>query len=86
MKRIVSFVMAAGMALSLAACGGAVSGASSTGASNGLIRFHDTCALCTELNSFAALADLPDSFKKQERNVVNAAISHVLHPVPSTFF
>ena len=30
MKRIVSFVMAAGMALSLAACGGAVSGASST--------------------------------------------------------
>ena len=50
------------------------------------MRFHDTSAFCTELKSFAALEDLTVSFVKQERNVVNAAISQRLHPAPRTFF
>ena len=53
---------------------------------SGLIRFQDTCALCTALNNFAALEDFVESLVKQEINVVNAAISHVRHPTPSTFF
>ena len=52
----------------------------------GLMRFHETSARCTALNSFAALEDLVAIFAKQERNVVNAAISHARQPVPSTFF
>ena len=50
------------------------------------MRFQDTSAFCTELKSFAALEDLTVSFVKQERNVVNAAMSQVFHPVPRTFF
>lgn len=50
-----------------------------------LMRFHETSAFCTELNSFATLEDLTTSFVKQERKVVNAAMSHVLQPEPSTF-
>ena len=38
------------------------------------------------MKSFAALEDLTVSFVKQERNVVNAAMSQVFHPVPRTFF
>ena len=53
---------------------------------SGLIRFHDTCALCTALNSFAALEDFTDSLTKQAKNVVKDAIVHAFHPVPSTFF
>ena len=53
---------------------------------SGLIRFHETSAFCTELNSFATLEDLTVSFVKQERNVVNAAISHALHPRPQNIF
>lgn len=41
-----------------------------TGFISGLIRFHETCALCTALNNFAALEDLTDSFVKQDKNVV----------------
>ena len=66
---------------------GASSGGSASGVFiSGLMRFQETSARCTALKSFAALADLVESFRKQERNVVNAAISHVLQPVPSTFF
>ena len=50
------------------------------------MRFHETCALCTALNSFAALEDLTDSLVKQDRDVVNAAMLHGCQPVPSTFF
>ena len=50
------------------------------------MRFHDTSAFCTALNSFAALDDLVDIFMKQDRKVVNAAMSHARQPVPSTFF
>ncbi len=50
------------------------------------MRFHDTSARCTELNSLAAFEDLVDIFMKQDRNVVNAAMSHRHQPVPSTFF
>ena len=53
---------------------------------SGRMRFHDTSAFCTELNSFAAFEDLTVSFVKHERNVVNAAIFHELQPLPSTFF
>ena len=64
-----------------------MSGGSGSGVfMSGLMRFHETSARCTALKSFAALADLVESFKKQERNVANAAISHVRQPVPSTFF
>ena len=49
------------------------------------MRFHETSARCTALKSFAALEDLTDSFMKQERKVVNAAMSHARQPVPSTF-
>ena len=49
------------------------------------MRFHDTSAFCTALNSFATLEDFTVSFVKQERKVVKAAMSHALHPVPSTF-
>ena len=49
------------------------------------MRFHETSAFCTELNSFATLEDLTTIFVKQERKVVNAAMSHVLQPEPSTF-
>ena len=50
------------------------------------MRFHETSAFCTELNSFATLDDLTVSLVKQERKVVNAAISHARQPVPRTFF
>ena len=50
------------------------------------MRFHETSARCTALNSLAALEDLVDIFTKQDRNVVNAAMSHARQPVPSTFF
>ena len=50
------------------------------------MRFHETSARCTALKSFAAFEDFVDIFMKQERNVVNAAISHARQPVPSTFF
>ena len=50
------------------------------------MRFHETSAFCTELNSFATLEDFTVSLVKQERNVVNAAISHAHHPEPRTFF
>ena len=50
------------------------------------MRFHDTSAFCTALNSLATLEDFTVSLVKQERNVVNAAISHAFQPVPSTFF
>ncbi len=51
---------------------------------SGLIRFHETCAFCTALNSFAAFEDLTDSLTKQDKKVVNAAMSQVLQPVPRT--
>ena len=50
------------------------------------MRFHDTCALWTALNSFAALEDLVASLVKQARNVVNSAMDQTVQPVPSTFF
>ena len=50
------------------------------------MRFHETSAFCTALNSFAALEDLTTSLVKQDRKVVKAAMSHALQPVPSTFF
>ena len=63
------------------------SGASVSGVRiSGLMRFHDTSAFCTALNSLATLEDFTVSLVKQERNVVNAAISQALQPVPSTFF
>ena len=49
------------------------------------MRFQETSAFCTALNSFAAFDDFTVSLVKQERNVVNAAISQACHPVPSTF-
>ena len=52
----------------------------------GWIRFQDTCALWTALNSFAALEDLVASLVKQARNVVNFAMDQTVQPVPSTFF
>ena len=33
----------------------------------GLMRFHETSAFCTALNSFAALEDFVAIFTKQER-------------------
>ena len=54
--------------------------------SKGLMRFQETCALCTALKSFAALEDFTESFTKHTRNVVNEAILHACQPVPSTFF
>lgn len=63
------------------------SGASGSGCFiSGLMRFHETSARCTKLKSLAAFEDLTDIFIKQERNVVNAAMSHARQPVPSTFF
>lgn len=56
-----------------------------TGFISGLIRFHETCALCTALNNFAALEDLTDSFVKQDKNVVKIAAVQTFQPVPSTF-
>ena len=53
---------------------------------SGLMRFHDTSAFCTELNSFATLEDFTVSFVKQDRKVVKAPMSHARQPVPSTFF
>lgn len=50
------------------------------------MRFHETSAFCTELNSLAPLEDLTVSFVKQDRKVVNAAMSQAFQPVPSTFF
>ena len=50
------------------------------------MRFQETSAFCTELNSLATLEDLTVSLVKQERKVVNAAMSHVFQPVPRTFF
>lgn len=50
-----------------------------------MIRFHETCALCTALKSFAALEDFTESFVKHDTNVVNVAMLHALQPVPSTF-
>ena len=50
------------------------------------MRFQETSARCTALNSFAALEDLVAILTKQERKVVIAAMSHARQPVPSTFF
>ena len=49
------------------------------------MRFHETCALCTALNSFAAPEDYVASFVKQDRKVVNAARSHAVQPFPAIF-
>ena len=46
------------------------------------MRRQDTCALCTALNSLAALEDLAASRVKQARKVVNTAISQLVQPVP----
>ena len=40
-------------------------------------RFHEICALWTELNSLADLLDFVASFKKQATYVVKMAIFHV---------
>ena len=37
------------------------------------------------INQLSFTEDLSDNFIKQARNVVNAAISQLFHPVPSTF-
>lgn len=50
------------------------------------MRFQDTFARCTALNSLAALEDLAAIRTKQNKNVVNAAMFQLCHPVPSTFF
>ena len=73
---------------SVTSCGaGIFSSASGSGDRiSGLMRFHETSAFCTALNSFATLEDLTVSLVKQERKVVNAAMSHDRQPVPSTFF
>ena len=63
------------------------SGSNSSGAFiSGRMRLHDTSAFCTALKSLATLEDFIVSLVKQERKVVKAAMFHVLHPVPSTFF
>jgi hypothetical protein len=49
-----------------------------------LILFHDTCALCTALNSFAACEDFLESFAKHDTYVAKIAISHSFQPVPRT--
>ena len=49
------------------------------------MRFQETWAFWTELNSFAALEVLTDSLVKQVRNAVNAAMSQLAQPVPATF-
>ena len=50
------------------------------------MRFQDTFARCTALNSLGALEDLAAIRTKQNKNVVNAAMFQLCHPVPSTFF
>ena len=52
----------------------------------GLIRFQETSAFCTALNSFATLEDFTTNLVKHERKVVSAAMSHALQPEPNTFF
>ena len=52
---------------------------------SGLMRFQETCALCTALNSFAAWEDFTESLIKQDKNVVNDATFHTFQPFPSTF-
>ena len=62
-------------------------GASSFGITiSGFMRFHETCALWTALNSLAAFDDLSASLVKHARNVANAATLHSRQPVPRTFF
>ena len=51
---------------------------------SGLMRPQDTWAFCTALNSFAAWEDLTANLPKQDKNVVNAAISQAAQPVPAT--
>lgn len=50
------------------------------------MRFQDTFARCTALNSLAALENLAAIRTKQDKNVVNAATFQLCHPVPSTLF
>ena len=50
------------------------------------MRFQETSARWTELNSLAVLEDLVAIFTKQDRNVVKAAMSQARQPLPSTFF
>ena len=50
------------------------------------MRFHETSAFCTALNSLATFDDFTVSLVKQEMKVVNAAMFHARHPLPSTFF
>ena len=50
------------------------------------MRFQETSARWTEINSYAVLDYLLDIYKNQDRNVVKAAMSQACQPLPSTFF
>ena len=67
--------------------GGTVRGSGGfAGLISGRMRFHETSAFCTELKSLATLEDLTVSLVKQERKVVNAAMSHAAPPCAQDIF